>query len=102
MRTWLTFAAAVFGAVLLAAGVLDYTEAWLFVAGGAVTALAGLLALGGRGAVPLVVAGGWLLLSAFVGWDAQWNAFVGGILLVATGFLATAVGPTEPRGGAAG
>lgn len=101
MRTWLTFAAAVFGAMLIAAGILDYTAAWLFVAGGAVAVLAGLLAVGGRGAVPLVVAGGWLLLSAFVGWDAQWNAMAGGILTVATGFLATAVGPTEPGGEAA-
>jgi len=95
MRTWFTFAAAVSGAVLVAAGVLDYTAAWLFVAGGAVAVLAGLASLGGRGAVPLVLAGAWLLVSSFAGWAAQWNALAGGILALATAFLAVAARPPE-------
>lgn len=102
MRTWLSFVAAVAGAGLMAAGIVDYTAAWLFVAGGAVAVVAGLASLGGRGAVPLAAAGGWLLVSAFVGWAAQWNALVGGILLVATAFLATAARPPEAGSGAAG
>ena len=102
MRTWFSFVAAVAGAGLMAAGILDYTVAWLFVAGGAVAVVAGLSGLGGRGAVPLLVAGAWLLVSAFVGWAAQWNAMVGGILVVATAFLATAARPPEAEAGAAG
>jgi len=95
MRTWFTFAAAISGAILVAAGVLDYTTAWLFVAAGAVAALAGLVSFGGRGAVPLLLAGAWLLVSSVVGWAAQWNAMAGGILVVATAFLATAARPPE-------
>ena len=102
MRTWLSLVAAVAGAVLMAAGILDYTAAWLFVAGGAVAVVAGLSGLGGRGTVPLLLAGAWLLVSSFVGWAAQWNAMAGGILVVAAAFVATAARPPEGEVGAAG
>lgn len=92
MRTWLTSAATVAGGLLMAAGIVDYTPAWLFVAGGGLAALAGLVSLGGRGAVPLVLAGAWVLVGSFVGWAVQWNALLGGILVVATAFLAAATG----------
>lgn len=92
MRTWLTSTAAVAGALLMAAGILGYSEGWLFAAGGGAAALAGLVSLGGRGAVPLLLAGAWLLVSSFVGWAVQWNALAGGILLVATSFVAAAAG----------
>ncbi len=102
MRTWFSFVAAVAGAGLMVAGIIDYTAAWLFVAGGAVALVAGLSSLGGVGAVPLLMTGAWLLVSAFVGWAVQWNALLGGILLVATAFLATAVRAPEAEAGAAG
>lgn len=103
MRTWLSLVAAVAGAVLMAAGILDYTAAWLFVTGGVLAVVAGLSALGGRGAVPLLLTGVWLLVSSFGGWAVQWNALAGGILLVATAFVATATRvPPGAEPGAAG
>ncbi|MFB6240242.1 MAG: hypothetical protein ABEJ46_01520 [Gemmatimonadota bacterium] len=90
MRTWLSFAAAVSGGVLIGGGILGFHPAWIFVAAGALCGLAGLLGIGERGGVSLLLAAAWLLVSAFVGWAAVWNAFAGGILAVATGFLATA------------
>lgn len=95
MRTWLAFAAAVSGGILMAGGILGFHPTWLFVAGGALAGLAGLVGLGGRGGVTLLLAGAWVLVTALVGWATQWNALAGGILLVAAGFLATAAATPE-------
>lgn len=95
MRTWLSFAAAVSGGVLIAGGILGYHPSWIFIAAGALCGLAGLIGIGERGGSSLLLAGVWLLISAFVGWATVWNAFAGGIVAVATGFLATA--PTTPE-----
>lgn len=100
MRTWLPFAASVAGAALLAAGVLAFSATWLFLAVGALAALAGLVSLVGRGGIPLLIAGAWVLITSLVGWTAQWNALLGGLLVLATGFLAVAGGATRAGTGA--
>lgn len=95
MRTWLSFTAAVSGGVLVAGGILGFHPGWIFVGAGALCGLAGLINIGERGGVSLLLAGAWLLVSVFVGWAATWNAFAGGIVAVATGFLATAATTPE-------
>lgn len=93
------FVAAVAGAVLVAAGAAAFHPTWLPVAGGAVALLAGLLSLGTRGSLVLAVVGGWMVLSAFLPWAAApWNLMLGGLAVVALGFLSGAAGAAAPDG----
>lgn len=97
MRHELGVGACAVGALLMVAGVLGYAWDWVFLASGSAAGLFGLLSLGGRGSVLILLLGGWLLISPFVGWAAaQWNLLAAGIALLAVGFLAAAVGARAP------
>lgn len=93
------FVAAVVGALLVACGAAAYHPAWLLAAAGAVAVLAGLLAVGQRGSLPLALAGGWLILPVFLPWAAApWNAMLGGLALLAFGFASGAEGTASRAG----
>lgn len=96
-REEIGFAAAVVGSGLVAAGVLNVTAAWVFVAGGLLVAVAGILCLGTPGSVPTVLTGAWISLSVLLPWaQAQWNLFLAGILAISLGFWVGAVAAKEP------
>lgn len=93
------FVAAVTGAVLVAAGAAAFHPTWLPVTGGAVALLAGLLSLGRRGSLMLALVGAWMVLSAFLPWAAApWNLMLGGLAVVALGFLSGAAGAAASDG----
>lgn len=93
------FAAAVAGAVLVACGAASYQPAWLPAAGGAVAIVSGVVTLGQRGSLLLALAGGWMILSAFLPWAAApWNLMLGGLALLGLGFTSGATGAVAPGG----
>lgn len=92
------FAASAVGAVLVAAGVLDFTPGWIFLVGGGIVGLSGLLCLGIRGSVLLLLTGVWISASAFLGWaGSQGNLMASGLLAVALGFLSGVAGTVSAR-----
>lgn len=97
VRSELGLVATVVGGALTALGTVGYAPAWVFLVGGAVVALCGLLSVGGPGWWALSIVGGWIFLSVLVV-DAghQWNLLVSGLTVVGCGFWSGAAGARPP------
>lgn len=87
------FVAALVGACLIVAGIFGADAPWIFLGGGGVIAAAGLVALGAKGALPLVATGIWLAASVSIPWARlPWNLLVAGILAIALGYTSGSMG----------